>query len=338
MRRRMLALGAAAVGLAAVGARALRKPYHFAGRSVLITGGSRGLGLVLARTLAREGARLTILARQEAELSAAAEELRACGADVLAIPCDVTDPEQVERAVEAAVSHHGGLDVLVNNAGAIQVGPAENMSVEDLRASLDVHLWAAVHTTRASLAHLSRHGDGRIVNIASIGGRIAVPHLLPYSVGKFALVGFSDGLRHELRRYGVRVTTVCPGLMRTGSHLRAEMRGQHEKEYGWFGVMASSPLTSIDARRAARQIVEACRRGDAELVVTTQARLAVIASAVCPNLVSDAMGWVARALPAAAGSAGDVPRDGLESRPAWTAPLTAMGDRAAIANNEVGSQ
>ena len=335
MTRNALKFGAVAAGLAVWGARRLRRPYHFTGRSVFITGGSRGLGLVLARELAEEGARLTIVARDQEELEDAAEELRTCGADVLAIPCDVTDAEQVEHAVEAAVAHHGGLDVLVNNAGAIQVGPAENMSVEDLRASLDVHLWAAVHTIRASLLHLARNRDGRIVNVASIGGKIAVPHLLPYSVGKFALVGLSEGLRHELRRHGIRVTTVCPGLMRTGSHLRAEMRGQHEKEYGWFGVMASSPLTSIDARRAARQILEACRRGDAELIITTQARLAVIASAVCPNLVSDAMGWVARALPSAAGSAGDVTREGLESRPAWTAPLTTLGDRAAVANNEI---
>jgi NAD(P)-dependent dehydrogenase (short-subunit alcohol dehydrogenase family) len=335
MTRTTITMAAAALGLAAWARRALREPYDFRGRSVFITGGSRGLGLVLARELAQEGARLTIVARDELELARAAEELRASGAEVLALPCDVTDAEQVARAIDAAVAHHDGLDVLVNNAGAIQVGPAENMSVEDLRESLDVHLWAAVHTTRAAVPHLSAHRQGRIVNIASVGGKIAVPHLLPYSVGKFALVGFSEGLRHELRRYGVRVTTVCPGLMRTGSHLRAEMKGQHEKEYGWFGVMASSPLTSIDARRAARQIMEACRRGDAELIITTQARLAVLANAMCPNLVSDAMDWVARALPAPAGPSGDVSRSGLESRQAWTAPLTAMGDRAAVANREI---
>jgi NAD(P)-dependent dehydrogenase (short-subunit alcohol dehydrogenase family) len=262
MTAKTMVLGAATIGVAAWAARQLREPYHFNGRSVLITGGSRGLGLVLARELASQGARLTIVARDDDELGRAAEELRTQGADVLALSCDVTDAEQVERTVEAAVRHHGGLDVLINNAGSIQVAPAENMSVEDLKESLDIHLWAAVHTVRASLAHLSRHRDGRIVNIASIGGKIAVPHLLPYSVGKFALVGFSEGLRHGLHRYGVRVTTVCPGLMRTGSHLRAEMKGQHAKEYGWFGLMASSPLTSIDARRAARQILAACRRGD----------------------------------------------------------------------------
>jgi len=334
-RTKTMAMGAATVGLAAWAARLLREPYHFSGRSVLITGGSRGLGLVLARELAREGARLTIVARDDDELGRAAEELRSTGADVLAIPCDVTVAEQVEGTVDAAVRHHGGLDVLVNNAGSIQVGPVENMSIEDLRASLDVHLWAAVHTVRASLVHLSRHRDGRIVNVASIGGKVAVPHLLPYSVGKFALVGFSEGLRHELRRYGVRVTTVCPGLMRTGSHLRAEMKGQHEKEYGWFGPLASSPLTSIDARRAARQIVEACRRGDAELIIGVQARLAVTANAICPNLVSDAMGWVARALPAPSGPRGDESRTGLESRRAWTEPLTTMGDRAAVENREI---
>ena len=335
MTRKTMAMGAATVGLAWAARQLLREPYHFAGRSVLITGGSRGLGLVLARELGREGARLTIVARDDEELGRAAEELRSNGVDVLATPCDVTDAEQVERTVEAAVRHHGGLDVLINNAGSIQVGPVENMSIEDLRASLDVHLWAAVHTVRASLTHLGRHGDGRIVNIASIGGKLAVPHLLPYSVGKFALVGFSEGLRHELLRYGVRVTTVCPGLMRTGSHLRAEVRGQHEKEYGWFAAMASLPVTSIDARRAARQILDACRRGQPELIISTQARLAVVANAVCPNLVSDVMGWVARALPGPVGPEGDDPRIGLDSRPAWTERLTTMGDRAAVENKEI---
>jgi hypothetical protein len=123
--------------------------------------------------------------------------------------------------------------------------------------------------------------------------------------------------------------------MRTGSHVRAELRGQHEKEYGWFAPMASLPLTSIDARRAARQILDACRRGDPELIITTQARLAVVANAVCPNLTSDVLGWVARALPDPAGPGGDVTRTGLESRPAWTEPLTAMGDRAAVENKEI---
>src|SRR6185503_5499356 len=219
-----------------------------------------GLGFVLGRELAREGARVALLARDPEELYSARWQIAAQGSEVITLPCDVRDREQVASAMRKVADCFGGLDVLINNAGIIQVGPLEHMRFEDFEEAMAVHFWGPLHSTFAALPWLRRQGGGRIVNISSIGGLIAVPHLLPYCASKFALVGLSDGLRAELRRHGIRVTTVCPGLMRTGSAFNAGFKGRHRREFAWFAISSSLPLLTISAKRAARQIIRACRR------------------------------------------------------------------------------
>src|SRR6185503_4123757 len=120
----------------------------------------------------------------------------------------------------------------------------------------------------AVLPEMRARREGRIVNITSIGGKISVPHLLPYSASKFALVGLSEGLRAELAKDGIVVTTICPGLMRTGSPRNATFKGQHRAEYAWFSIGDSLPVTAMSADRAARQILTACKRGEAEVVLS----------------------------------------------------------------------
>ncbi len=187
------ALAAAGVG-AWLAVRALlrnRRAYDLHGRTVLITGGSRGLGLLLAREFAREGARIALCARDMEELERARKELEQNGAEVFAAPCDLTDRNQVEMWVRAVRDRFGSVDVLVNNAGIIQVGPMEEMLLEDYEAAMQIHFWATVYTTLAVLPEMRQRGSGRIVNITSIGGKISPPHLLPYNASKFAQVGFS---------------------------------------------------------------------------------------------------------------------------------------------------
>lgn len=220
----------------------LWRQYDLSGKTVLITGGSRGLGLVMARELLREGARLAICARDEAELERARTDLVRRGADVLALPCDVTNQEQVNEMVRVVRDRFGQIDVLINNAGAIAVGPMEVMTLEDYEAAMKIHFWAPLYTTLAVLPEMRQRHEGRIVNISSIGGKISTPHLLPYSASKFALTGFSEGLRAELASYGIVVTTICPGLMRTGSPYNAIFKGQHRAEYTWFSLSDSLPL------------------------------------------------------------------------------------------------
>ncbi|MDQ3687061.1 MAG: SDR family NAD(P)-dependent oxidoreductase [Acidobacteriota bacterium] len=334
---RSLLLAAASVG-ALLAARAVlkrRREYDFRGRAVLITGGSRGLGLVLARELAREGARLAICARDPKELERAQTELQRKGADVIAVPCDVTDRAQVNEMVSVVRHHFGKIDVLVNNAGVIQVGPIEVTTLDDYEEAMKTHFWGPLYTTLAVMPDMRRRGEGRIVNVSSIGGKISVPHLLPYSASKFALVGLSEGLRAELGKDGIVVTTVCPGLVRTGSPRNATFKGQHRAEYAWFSISDSFPATSMKAERAARQIIAACRRGEAEVILSLQAVLAVKFHQLFPELSSDLLQLANRLLPAP-GGIGKKRAKGKDSESGFSpSPFTTLGDKAALRNNEV---
>ncbi len=274
----------------------------YAGRTVLITGGARGLGLALARRFAREGARLALVSRTPAELERARIELQAAGAEVWTFACDIRDPVQIDALVANVVAMAGGIDVVVNNAGVIQMMPFAHATDDDFQDSLETYFWGPLHLVRAALPHL-RPGRGQIVNITSIGGRIAVPHLSPYCVGKFALVALSDALHAELGRDGISVVTVVPGLMRTGSHRNVKLRGRHESEAIWFGAASATPLTSMAVERAAAHIVDACRARRARVTVGLQARLAELANVLTPEFTSSVSRLVARLLPSPATSA-----------------------------------
>jgi NAD(P)-dependent dehydrogenase (short-subunit alcohol dehydrogenase family) len=301
----MLALGAVAVvGLWRLSASPRCRKDQFSGSAVLITGGARGLGLALARRFAHEGAALTIAGRDRAALERARLELAALGVSVHAVPCDVRDRDAVEALVDNAVARYGRLDVLVNNAGIIQMGPFALSTDEDFLDSLATHFWAPLHTIRAARPHLAATA-GRIINISSIGGRIAVPHLLPYCVGKFALSALSDGLSAELARQGISVLTVAPGLMRTGSHRSVKVRGWHAAEARWFALAAATPVTSMNVDRAAATIVEASRQRRARVTLGVQARVAEIVHALTPETAATVASMVARALPGAAGGSAE---------------------------------
>jgi NAD(P)-dependent dehydrogenase (short-subunit alcohol dehydrogenase family) len=338
-QKQALAVGAAGVG-ALIMARAwrAREAYDFNGKSVVITGGSRGLGLVMARELAGEGARLTLIARDDAELQRAAEDIktREPFAEVLTAVADVRKRYEAERAIGQTLERFGTVDVLVNNAGIIQVGPLDHMKLGDYEDAMNTHFWGPLYMVLAALPQMRRQGGGRIVNISSIGGKVAVPHLVPYSASKFALTGLSDGLRLELMRHNIIVTTVCPGLMRTGSPVNAMFKGKRPQEYAWFAISDSLPLASISADRAARQIINACRRGDAELVITVQAKLAVIARAMAPELFQDAMTIMNNLLPGPSATDWDAARPGRDSESEWApSALTATTYKAAEENNEM---
>lgn len=260
-------------------------------RVVLITGASRGLGLALAERFARAGNKLVLAARDVEELTKARNTLLKRKAarsyeDVLLIPADLTDPAQAASLVEHAIAHFGRIDVLINNAGIMEVGPFEDQSLEAFHRSMSTNFFAALHMTQAALPymlHRERRNRAAIVNIGSVGGKVAVPHMLPYTASKFALVGFSEGLHAELRHKGVRVTTVCPGLMRTGGHHHASFVGDKKKEALWFDLGATTPILAASVKRAANHIYNAVAKGRAEVILTPQAWLAARIAAVAPE-------------------------------------------------------
>ncbi len=328
----------AAVTACTIGAFLLsRRPmkYGLKNRVVVISGGSRGLGLAMAREFARHQARLALLARDIDELDRAVRDLESFGANVTRWVCDVKDESDVTRTISAIGKEYGRIDVLVNNAGIMLVAPLDAMEKADFEQALAVHFWGTYHLTMAALPLLKRAAEGRIVNISSIGGRIAVPHMAPYCASKFALTGFSDALRSELAGQGVRVTTVCPGLMRTGSHINAEFKGQHAREFAWFSLSAAMPFLSINASRAARQIVAATRRGQPELVITLQARALILAQAVAPNLLARILQIANWLLPRYANNVGRLRRKGYESQSRISpSRLTQLADEASHQFNE----
>jgi NAD(P)-dependent dehydrogenase (short-subunit alcohol dehydrogenase family) len=293
-----LAAGLGAAMMAAARLSRTRLGISFEDRVVVITGGSRGLGLVLARIFVDEGARVVLLARNMDELERARLELDARGRGaVMTLRCDVRRRGDVRAAVDAVIERWRSIEVLINNAGVIHAGPLDNLAPEDFENAMATHFWGPLHLILETAPVMRHRGFGRIVNIASIGGRVAVPHLGPNSASEFALVGLSDAVRAELDPHGIRVTTVTAGLMRAGSAVQAGFKGQHEAEYAWFKVASSVPGLTISAERAARKIVEACRYGDPALTITAGAKIAAAANAVMPAAVARAMMLVARLLP-----------------------------------------
>lgn len=291
---------AAGAGLAAWSLFRKKEEYDLLGKVVLITGGSRGLGLEIAREFGAQKARVVICARERDELDRARQDLEQRGIAVHAIECDITRRDEIYRMIAEAEARMGPIDILVNNAGVIQVGPIDQMTIADFENAMSIIFWGTVNTTLALLPKMKHRRQGRIVNITSIGGKVSVPHLVPYSCAKFATVAFSEGLRAECLSYGIKVVTIVPGLMRTGSHLQAEFKGRHPREYAWFALGAASPFVSISAERAARSVVDATKRGEAERILSVPAQLLARVHGALPELTAEmtaAANWLLPASP-----------------------------------------
>jgi short-subunit dehydrogenase len=305
------------------------------GKVALVTGGSRGLGLLIAEELVRRGVRVVLSARDPQELERARSHLLRLGGDVTIIAADLEHASAISTVVEAARAAFGRIDILINDAGTIEVGPYEEMTEASFDRAMALHFWAPLRLIREVVPEMKKRRDGRIVNISSIGGIVAVPHMLPYTASKFALRGLSEGLCAELAKDGITVTTVCPGLMRTGSVRHALFKGQRVREHAFFSLAAATPLTSMSARRAARKIVRAALDRRLHLILTWQAKLAAFLHGAMPRLTGHAFAWANRLLPAPAHRPDEpaTPGRDIESKiaPSW---LTRLNDRAAARNNE----
>ena len=316
----IIALGVG-LGLAVREALQRRRETDLRGQVVLVTGGSRGLGFLLATEFAREGCRIAICARDGEELERAKEDLEKRGAEVLAVDCDVSDRQQVERLVHDVTGRFGHVDVLVNNAGIIQVGPIRTMTIQDYDDAVGAMLWGVLYPILAVLPQMLERRSGRIVNITSVGGKVSVPHLLPYNCAKFAAVGLSEGLRAELADHNISVTTIVPGLMRTGSFLNALFKGNQKGEFTWFSLGSSLPFISMDAERAARQIVTATKRGESEIILSIPANVLARFHGLFPGITADLLATVDRILLPKADGAGTAAARGMDVHGQLRSPL-----------------
>ncbi|WP_353721071.1 SDR family NAD(P)-dependent oxidoreductase [Dyadobacter sp. 676] len=329
---RSLGIVLAGVGLLAFARAVYRRATRldFRDKVVLITGGSRGLGLEIARIVQEKGAAVALCARSEEHLNRAASEL---GGSVLAVAADLTRAGEAQRVVDQVLGRFGRIDVLVNNAGIMLVGPENVLEAEDYQRVMAANCWTALHMIQAILPHFRARGVGHIANISSIGGKVSVPHMLPYSVSKFALTSLSEGLAAELKKDYIHVTTVIPSLMRTGSPRNISLKGDHEEEYAWFKIADSLPLLSQDARKAASCVVEGIAAGDTEVFLTPVGRAASVMNGIAPGAVTTLMRWVDRFLPR---SDSKHVKKGYESESEATRGIIgSRTDAAAARNNEL---
>jgi NADP-dependent 3-hydroxy acid dehydrogenase YdfG len=190
-------------------------PKPLAGRVAIVTGASSGIGEAVARTFARNGASVALAARRTERIDAIATDIRAAGGSAIAVTTDVTDERQAAELVERTTSEFGQLDILVNNAGVMRLGMVEGANTDEWREMVDVNLFGVLYCTRPALPLLTAQGHGDIVNVSSIGGRRTAAGRSLYALTKFGLNGFSESLRQEAHKSGVRVTLLMPGFVDT---------------------------------------------------------------------------------------------------------------------------
>ena len=259
--------------------------------------------------------------------------------------CDVRDAAAVEALVTEVVEADGRLDVAIHVAGVIQVGHVDTVTLGHFHDAIDTMLWGPVHLALAVLPVMRDAGHGRLGVVSSVGGLIAVPRLVPYSVAKFGAVGLAEGLHAELAGTGVTVTAVTPGLMRTGGHVRARFVDDDRPDYAWFAPAASLPGLSISAGRAARRIVDGVLAGRPTVELTPLTVVARRVHGVAPATTVRLLGAVSRVLPGPSRRAvdpGSLDTPAVEGRAARSRlgsrvvdALSALGDRAARRNNEL---
>ncbi|MFL6353163.1 MAG: SDR family NAD(P)-dependent oxidoreductase [Bryobacteraceae bacterium] len=330
-------LSAAAVFTAAkVAARLARPKLDLKEKVVLITGGSRGLGLSLGFELGALGARLALCARDAHELERAQNQLAERGIDASIFPCDISEENEIEPLVARVLDRFGRIDILINNAGHISVAPLERVQHADFEQAMKVMFWAPVNLTLAVLPHMKQRGSGNIVDITSVGGRVSIPHLLPYCCAKFAFVAFSKGLGAESDAHRIRVLTVVPGLMRTGSYLNAKFKGLAENEFAWFSVLGNLPGSSVSARYASRSIVNALQQNRRTCTISLPAKVLIAADALLPEATQTTLAAINRyLLPASGGRSQLASGKILESSfGSFFQALTSLGKTAAHELNE----
>lgn len=317
---------------------ARRRPVSLRGKIALITGGSRGLGLAIAHQLASHGCDIALCARDAEELRQAAEQLQEHRVQVDTFTCDLAQAAAIEPLVQKVLNRFGRIDILVNNAGLIQVSPFDNLQKSDFETAMNLMFWGPVNLTLAVLPHMRQGGGGHVVNITSVGGRVAIPHLLPYSCAKFGFVGFSTGLSAELDPNDVHVMTVVPGLMRTGSYLNVPFKGQSAKEFAWFALLGNIPGFSVSADFAAKAIREALQRRDSTCTISLPAKILIYAEALIPNATRTMMQLTEQlALPSPGSQPGSESESGKQMNSrfgAWFQALTSLGQLAARELNQ----
>lgn len=247
---------------------------NLAGKKILITGASSGIGRKTALALAQSGATLLLVARNQEALTDVQEQIAAQGGQAHVYPADLSKKEEIERISQMIESRFGGVDLLINNAGFGVFNPVAKGKVEDWEKMMTVNYLAAVHLIRAFLPAMLAKGEGHIINVASIAGKLGSPYFSGYNASKFALVGFSESLYMELMGTGVKVTTICPGPIDTPFFREGEL----ERVLGRMGVRFL-----LQPEQVVSQILKAIEKKPREVIIPGYMRLIILLKNLFPK-------------------------------------------------------
>lgn len=256
---------------------------------VLVTGGSSGLGRVIADAFAEAGAKLAIVGLEQPQVEQAAKEMQTTGADVLGIHADITRQEDVDRLLAQTLDRFGRLDVLVNNAGRSMRGKVLDTTPEQFRELMELNLIALVRCTRAAVPHLLEQ-RGHVVNIGSLAAKSAARWVGAYPATKFAVAAYSQQLRLELGPQGLHVLLVCPGPIQRKDARLYPLAGLEDVPESARAPGAGVQVRAIPPQDLAQAILRACERRRPELVVPAKARLLFALAQLWPSLGD----WIVR--------------------------------------------
>ncbi len=261
----------------------------FKNKVVLITGASSGIGRESATAFAKLGADIILVSRTKEKLEHVADELKKFNVTTLVCQCDVSKKDQVKEMSRIVLEKFNSVDILVNNAGFAIYGSVSDLSIDDIESQMETNYFGMVYCTKYFLPSMLDKKSGHIVNVASVAASFGLPGIAPYCASKFAMLGFSEGLKHELKNSGVGITVVSPIMVRTNFF-----------EHPSFEKMPKFSPTSLSSKTVARAILRAANSQRLEIIVPSLVRGAVWMKNTFPYFINPILGMAFKKQPGSA--------------------------------------
>ena len=251
----------------------------FKNKVVLITGASSGIGRETAIEFAKLGANLILVARRKDKLKQTEDELKKYNVSILACQCDVSKKDQVKEMSETVLEKFSSVDILVNNAGFAIYGSVSDLSISDIESQMETNYFGMVYCIKNFLPSMLKKESGHIVNVASVAASFGLPGIASYCASKFAMLGFSEGLKHELKDTGIGITVVSPIMVRTNFF-----------DHPSFEKMLKYSPTSLDPKTVAKTILKAANSSRLEIIVPSVVRGAIWMKSTFPFFINPILG------------------------------------------------